>query len=103
MSTKKPNEPNIPRILNLLSSLDEDVLKAIQARGTPIIVITPASRFLDDPDDSDGDEYDDEEELVEEDGDCPEYEPAGDGTDRCAYACPECGVCLRKYIEEEFQ
>ena len=102
MRNKHANEPNIADILSLLSSLDEDILKAIQARGTPIIVITatPVSHVRD----LDEDEYDDDDELEDdEDGDCPEYEPSGDGTGRCAYSCPECGICLRDYIGEEFE
>ena len=39
----------------------------------------------------------------DEDGCCPEYEPSGDGTGRCVYSCPECGICLRDYIGEEFE
>ena len=120
MRNKHANEPNIADILSLLSSLDEDILKAIQAKGTPIIVITatPVSHVRDldedDEDDYDEDEYDDDDELEDdeleddeleddEDGCCPEYEPSGDGTFRCAYSCPECGVCLRDYIGEEFE
>lgn len=105
MRNKHANEPNIADILSLLSSLDEDILKAIQAKGTPIIVITATPvRDLDedDEDDCDEDEYDDELED-DEDGCCPEYEPSGDGTFRCAYSCPECGICLRDYIGEEFE
>ena len=98
MRNKHANEPNIADILSLLSSLDEDILKAIQARGTPIIVITatPVSHVRD-LDEDDEDEYDDE------DGCCPGYELSGDGTGRCAYSCPECGICLRDYIGEEFE
>ena len=110
MRNKHANEPNIADILSLLSSLDEDILKAIQARGTPIIVITatPVSHVRDldedDEDDFDEDEYDDEDELEDdEDGCCPEYEPSGDGTGRCVYSCPECGICLRDYIGEKFE
>ena len=105
MRNKHANEPNIADILSLLSSLDEDILKAIQARGTPIIVITatPVSHVRD-LDEDDEDEYDDEDELEDdEDGCCSEYEPSGDGTGRCAYSCPECGSCLRDYIGEEFE
>ena len=95
MRNKHANEPNIADILSLLSSLDEDILKAIQVRGVPIIVITatPVSHVRD----LDEDEYDDE------DGCCPEYEPSVDGSGRCVYSCPECGVCLRDYIGEEFE
>lgn len=108
MRNKHANELNIADILTLLSSLDEDILKAIQAKGTPIIVITaaPVSRVRDqdedDEDDFDEDEYDDELED-DEDGCCPEYEPSVDGSGRCAYSCPECGICLRNYIGEEFE
>ena len=105
MRNKHANEPNIADILSLLSSLDEDILKAIQARGIPIIVITatPVSHVRD-LDEDDEDEYDDEDELEDdEDGCCPEYELSGDGTGRCAYSCPECGICLRDYIGEEFE
>ena len=96
MRNKHANEPNIADILSLLSSLDEDILKAIQARGTPIIVITatPVSHVRD---------LDEDELEDDEDGCCPEYEPSGDGTGRCVYSCPECGICLRDYIGEEFE
>ena len=47
--------------------------------------------------------HDDEDELEDDEGCCPEYEPSGDGTGRCAYACPECGICLRQHIGEEFE
>lgn len=105
MRNKHANEPNIADILSLLSSLDEDILKAIQARGTPIIVITatPVSHVRD-LDEDDEDEYDDDDELEDdEDGCCPEYEPSMDGSGRCVYSCPECGICLRDYIGEEFE
>ena len=103
-----PNEPNIDEILNLLCSLDGGLMKAIHAQGTPIIVVTavPVSHLRDDDeddeDDYDGDDYDDELED-DEDGCCPEYEPSVDGSGRCAYSCPECGICLRNYIGEEFE
>lgn len=98
MRKNVPNEPHIEDILPLLCSLDGGLLKAIQAQGTPIIVVTavPVSHIRDDEDD-----YDDE--LDDEDDDCPDYEPSGDGTGRCAYSCPECGICLRDYIGEEFE
>ena len=108
MRNKHANEPNIADILTLLSSLDEDILKAIQARGTPIIVITatPVSHVRDldedDEDDYDEDEYDDELDD-DEGGCCSEYEPAEDGTGRCVFSCPECGTCIRDYIGEEFE
>ena len=62
MRNKHANEPNIADILSLLSSLDEDILKAIQARGTPIIVITatPVSHVRD-LDEDDEDDYDEDE------------------------------------------
>ena len=104
MRKNVPNEPNVEDILTLLCSLDGGLLKAIQAQGTPIIVVTavPASRVRDDDeDDYNEDDYDDE--LDDEDEDCPDYEPSGDGTGRCAYSCPECGICLRDYIGEEFE
>ena len=100
-----PNEPNIDEILNLLCSLDSSLMKAIQAQGTPIIVVTavPVSQLRDDDeDDYDEDDYDDE---LEDDDHCccTFYEPAEDGTGRCAYTCPECGTCIRDYIGEEFE
>ena len=104
MRKNAPNEPNIEDILTLLCSLDGDLLKSLQKQGTPIIVVTavPVSRVRDDEDDDcDEDDYDDE--LDDEDEDCPDYEPSGDGTGRCAYSCPECGICLRDYIGEEFE
>lgn len=107
MRKNVPNEPNIDNILNLLCSLDGGLLKAIQARGTPIIVVTavPVPWLRDDDEVEDGcddaDDYDDE--LEDEEGCCPEYEPSGDGTNRCVYSCPECGTCLRSYIGEEFE
>lgn len=104
MRKNAPNEPNIEDILPLLCSLDGDLLKSLQKQGTPIIVVTavPVSRVRDDDeDDYDEDDYDDE--LDDEDEDCPDYEPSSDGTGRCAYSCPECGICLRDYIGEEFE
>lgn len=104
MRKNVPNEPNVEDILTLLCSLDVGLLKAIRAQGTPIIVVTavPVSHIRDDEDDDyDEDDYDDE--LDDEDEDCPDYEPSGDGTGRCAYSCPECGICLRDYIGEEFE
>ena len=71
-----------------------------------MVTAVPVSRVRDldedDEDDFDEDEYDDELED-DEDGCCPEYEPSGDGTGRCVYSCPECGICLRDYIGEEFE
>ena len=71
-----------------------------------VTAVPPVSRVRDldedDEDDFDEDEYDDELED-DEDGCCPEYEPSGDGTGRCVYSCPECGICLRDYIGEEFE
>ena len=110
MRKNVPNEPHIEDILTLLCSLDGGLLKSLQKQGTPIIVVTavPVSRVRDldedDEDDYDEDEYDDDDELDDdEDGDCPDYEPSGDGTGRCVYSCPECGTCLRDYIGEEFE
>ena len=98
-----PNEPNIDEILNLLCSLDGGLMKAIQAQGTPIIVVTavPVSQLRDD----DEDDYDEDDDELEDDEDdcCSEYEPSVDGSGRCAYSCPKCGVCLRGYIGEEFE
>ena len=104
MRKNVPNEPNVEDILTLLCSLDGSLLKAIQAQGIPIIVVTavPVSRIRDD-DEDDYDEDDYHDELDDEDEDCPDYEPSGDGTGRCAYSCPECGICLRDYIGEEFE
>lgn len=101
MRKNVPNEPNTEDILNLLRAVDGSFLKAIQAQGIPIIVIVavPVSHTQDDEDDED--DYDDE--LDDKDEDCPDYEPAEDGTDRCVYSCPECGICLREYIGEEFE
>ena len=73
-----------------------------------MITATPVSHVRDldedDEDDYDEDEYDDDDELEDdEDGCCPEYEPSMDGSGRCVYSCPECGICLRDYIGEEFE
>ena len=110
MRKNVPNEPHIEDNLTLLCSLDGGLLKSLQEQGTPIIVVTavPVSRVRDldedDEDDYDEDEYDDDDELDDdEDGDCPDYEPSGDGTDRCVYSCPECGTCIQDYIGEEFE
>lgn len=110
MRKNVPNEPHIEDILTLLCSLDDDLLKSLQKQGAPIIVVTavPVSRVRDldedDEDDFDEDEYDDDDKLEDdEDGCCPEYEPSGDGTGRCVYSCPDCGICLRDYIGEEFE
>ena len=106
MRNKHPNIPNIADIPSLLASLDEDILKAIQAKGTHFLVITatPVSHVRDldedDTDDSDEDKYELEEDK---EGRYPDYEPSGDGTGRCVYSCPECGTCIRDYIGEEFE
>ena len=103
MRKNVPNEPHIEDILSLLCSLDGELLKSLQKQGSPIIVVTavPVSRVRD-LDEDDEDDYD-EDEYDDEDGCCPEYEPSGDGTGRCVYSCPECGICLRDYIGEEFE
>lgn len=106
MRKNVPNEPNTEGILNLLRAVDGSFLKAIQAQDIPLIVIAavPVSHAPADEDDEDDcgeDDYADE--LDDEDEDCPDYEPAEDGTDRCVYSCPECGICLREYIGEEFE
>lgn len=96
MRKNAPNEIKIDDILNLLCAPDTGLLKAIQTQGTPILVVAavPVPRILDD----DADDCDDAS-----DEDCPDYEPAEDGTERCVYSCPECGICLRDYIGEEFE
>lgn len=104
MRKNNSNEPNFDELLNLLRALDSGLLKALQAQGIPIIVVTavPAARIRDDEDDG-YDVDDDCDDEPEDDEDCPEYEPSEDGTGRCVYACPECGTCLRDYIGEEFE
>ena len=98
MRKNMPNEPNLDDILNLLYSLDKGLRKAFQTQGAPIIVVTaiPAPCVKD----NEADEYDYDED---DDEDCPDYEPYGDSTGRCVYSCPECGICLRDYIGEEFK
>ena len=96
MRKNVPNEPNMDAILDLLSSLDRDLLKAIQGQGVSIVVtVSPIAP----------DENDDNDEMEDEDdeGCCPDYEPADDEDGRCVYCCPECGTCLRDYIGEEFE
>ena len=95
-----PNEPNLDDILNLLYSLDKGLRKAFQTQGTPIIVVTaiPAPCVKDNEDD-----YDEDALENDEDGYCPDYEPSTESTERCIYSCPECGICLRDYIGEEFE
>lgn len=105
-----PKEPNINDILNLLCSLDKDLLRSIREQGTPIVIVTaaPVSPVRDD-DEDDKDVCDEDEEYAEdeledeEDCDCPEYEPSMGGAGRCIYSCPECGFCLREHIGEEFE
>lgn len=101
MRRNVPNEPNMDAILDLLTSLDGDLLKAIPRQGISIVVtITPA--IPNEDDDPDDDDYDDMEDEDDEDC-CPDYEPADGEGGRCVYCCPECGACLRGYIEEEFE
>ena len=109
MRKNMPKELNIDEVLNLLCSLDKGLLQAIQAQGTPVVVVTavPVSSVRDDDEDDEDDcdvdeEYDDELEAAEE-GCCPEYEPSMGGTGRCIYSCPECGFCLRDHTGEEFE
>ena len=107
MKNYTSHEPNFDDILSLLSSLDHRAFEALQNQDTAILVVTavPVSHLPDDADDEDNydeDDYDDELEDDEDDC-CPEYEPSADGTGRCVYACPECGICLRGYIWEEFE
>lgn len=95
MRKNVPDKVKIDNILNLLCSPDTGLLNAIQAQGNPIIVVAvPVPRARD----NDADDCDDAP-----DEDCPDYEPTEDGTDRCVYSCPECGICLREYIGEEFE
>ena len=112
MRKNMPKEPNLDEILNLLYSLGKGLRKAFQTQGAPIIVVTaiPAPCVKDneddeetDEDDYDEDDYDEDDYDEDDDEDCPDYEPYGDGTGRCAYSCPECGICLRDYIGEEFE
>ena len=111
MRKNVPNEPNIDEILTLLCSLNSGLFHALTEQGAPIIVValSPVLSREDDEDDydeddcDDEDDYDDEDEPEDDEGCCPEYEPADDGTGRCVYACPECGICLRDYIGEEFE
>lgn len=100
MRKNVPNDPNIEALFDLLTSLDGDLLKEIQEQGISIVVtITPA---VPDEDDDPDDDYDDMEDEDDEDC-CPDYEPAEGEDGRCVYCCPECGACLRPYIEEEFE
>lgn len=102
-----PNGSNIEDILPLLSALDGGLLRSLQGKGLPIIVVTATSA----PPHVNGTGHDsggncadpDQDELEDDEGCCPEYEPSSDGTGRCAYACPVCGVCLRQHIGEEFE
>ncbi len=96
MRKNVPNEPNMDAILDLLSSLDSDLLKAIQGQGVSVVVTV--SPIVPDEDD-DYDEMEDEDN----EGCCPDYEPADGEDGRCVYCCPECGTCLRDYIGEEFE
>ena len=101
MRKNLPNKPNMEAIFDLLTSLDGDLLKAIPEQGISItITITPVV-----PDEDDDPEDDDSDEMEDEDDEdcCPDYEPADDGDGRCVYCCPECGACLRQYIEEAFE
>lgn len=101
MRKNVPNEPNMDAILDLLTSLNGDLLKAIPKQGISIVVtISPiAPDTDDDPEDDDSDEMEDEDD----EGCCPDYEPADGEGGRCVYCCPECGECLRQYIGEEFE
>lgn len=105
MRKNVPNEPNIDEILTLLCSLNSGLFQALTEQGAPIVVValSPILFREDDEDDYDEDDYDDEDEPEDDEGCCPEYEPVDDGTGRCVYACPECGICLRDYIGEEFE
>lgn len=105
MKNFAPNEPNFDDILPLLGALDGGLLQALQGQGLPIIVVTtmPAISRVGDTGSGNEGGQDDEDELEDDEGCCPEYEPSGDGTGRCTYACPECGICLRQYIGEEFE
>lgn len=93
-------------MISRLCSLDGDLLQSLRKQYTPIIVVTavPVSHIQDDEDDEDDydeDDYDDDD--CDDSEDCLDYKPSGDGTGRCVYACPECGICLRDYIGEEFE
>ena len=112
MRKNMPNEPNLDEILNLLYSLDKGLRKAFQTQGAPIIVVTaipaPCVKDNEDDEEDDEDDYDEDDEDEDapendEDGYCPDYEPSSGSTDRCIYSCPECGICLRDYIGEEFK
>lgn len=101
MRKNVPSKIEIEDMISRLCSLDADLLQSLRKQYTPIIVVTavPVSHIQDDEDDEDDyddDDYDDSEDFLD-------YEPSGDGTDRCVYACPECGICLRDYIGEEFE
>lgn len=96
-----PSKIEIEDIISRLCSLDGDLLKSLRKQYTPIIVVTtvPVSHIQDNEDDED--DYDDDD--CDDSEDCLDYEPSGDGTGRCVCACPECGICLRDYIGEEFE
>lgn len=104
MRKNVPNETKVNAILQLLGLLDQDNLEQLRnQRSTILLLAVPVSAAGQDEDDDwdDEDEWPDEPE--DEDDDCPDFEPCGDGSGRCAYACPECGVCLRNHIMEEFE
>ena len=103
MRKNMPNEPNLDEILNLLYSLGKGLRKAFQTQGTPIIVVTAVPVPYDKDEEDDEDDYDEDAPENDEDGYCPDYEPSSGSTDRCIYSCPECGICLRDYIGEEFE
>lgn len=107
MRKNMPNESNLDEILNLLYSLGKGLRKAFQTQGAPIIVVTaipaPCVKDNEDDEETDEDDYDEDDYDEDDDEDCPDYEPYGDSTGRCVYSCPECGICLRDYIGEEFK
>ena len=113
MRKNVPNEPNIDEILTLLCSLNSGLSHALTEQGAPIVVVTvsPVLSREDDEGDYDEDDCDDEDDYDDEDEPEDETseefvdwaEPVDDGTGRCVYACPECGICLRDYIGEEFE
>lgn len=92
MRKNVPDEPFFDKLMTLLD--------------TPIILLAAIPICSEDDADDDFDEgsgLDVEEFCVAEDHCCEDYEPSCNGTGRCVYACPNCGACLRAYIEEELE
>ena len=98
MKNNVPNETKVNAILQLLGLLDQDTLDQLRRQRSTILILAAP---IHDAGENMDEDWDDEPE--DEDDDCPDFEPCGDGSGRCAYACPECGICLRNHIMEEFE